>query len=1349
MQLKIGNNTDSMAQIEGFSEKRKEKTLKCFIKKLIIENFKSYNGRHIIGPFSEGLTCIVGPNGSGKSNLMDALSFALGLSSNDMRSTNLKDLIYRPEQEGGLVDISQPSNTIGLSQKGSQSNLSNNAEVSLVFTLKFQDNQEIIFSRRILSSGASRYLIDKNVVSQETYINKLADYNILVKARNFLVFQGDVEDVAQRAPKELTKLFEQISGSDELIEEYDRLSNEQSLNQIVSHNSFNRRKLLEAERRELQKQIEEVNEYEKLVEKKANARLELVLFQLYCNENLGAKYFDERQAIDNEITSINQNIEIEKQKIRDDESKLAKDNLELNKQCNDLEKLEQDESSKKNEIIKYENSIKRNKLELKKLQKQMENMLTYNQKNEKLIEEYEAKVQSINNELRDLNIQESSEFIDAISSDLQEYIECKKKADIASSKLREQSLQIEREIANKLGLIEILEKENEEIQIQLTTSRSLLDSILAKINEQEEKLSHSEETELELNSQIFELESSFNGFTDKIAKLSEQRYKFNERIKDIDARKGEVQKEIESRKLIEDMKNYINTGMIIGKEENIVFGRLSDMCHSNNKQYNSVIDSSLGKYGEYIVVSTWETAKSCICWLKQNRKQPMNFLPLNSIKLDRRGNTTFMDANLRAICNNNKSMRSLAKDNLHSSDERILPILEFCLFGVIFTQNLEDAKKIFYTEAPRLGITPKVMTFDGEKILKNGNISIDSSRNQMSNKVFAKEYANLLSKIETLNEEICRLEEIESDGQRRLNRLKENLKRLKIDKNAIELKIEIYKKNKNEKSTGISLLENQSKEREKEILKHRSEYESLCIKLENIRNEIHDSDQKHFKQLSKKLNIEDIALLEHESRKKHEEQLQKRKKLSSKLNIIIEECDSTRKRDNIIKEKFREKEDYLARIENLIIEEGKQINRLNEEVSQIEFKQNNLKNSIKSVTSFKKEVQKELEAKKKALLELQGLCTSKELERSSKNEELEALNGELIVLLKNIVFENIKIPLISGEYDEIRKYWEFFETSRKNKSENHLEYLEPPMIQIDYSKLTEEQKNSSKSLKQIESEVKRLKKNISDISQKIESLNPNMKSKGKLKEIDAQLEALLEDQRDVRKKSMEIDKSYKLIRKRRTELFMKCFEAVKEAVGDFYSTLTCDDSNIGGQAFLDLDDTNLEEPFSCGIIFHAMPPSKRFRDIQQLSGGEKTMAALALLFAMQSYHPSPFFVLDEVDAALDPRNVQSIAKFLKKASFQSIVISLKDRLFSQADTLIGVYKNREMQTSSTMTLDLRRYSQPATVILNGQKENLGYNSALSRSVEYDSHEGSSSTNTNFYEKEFDQNIGKGQNMSIY
>ena len=96
-----------------------------------------------------------------------------------------------------------------------------------------------------------------------------------------------------------------------------------------------------------------------------------------------------------------------------------------------------------------------------------------------------------------------------------------------------------------------------------------------------------------------------------------------------------------------------------------------------------------------------------------------------------------------------------------------------------------------------------------------------------------------------------------------------------------------------------------------------------------------------------------------------------------------------------------------------------------------------------------------------------------------------------------------------------------------------------------------------------------------------------------------------------------------------------------------------------------------------------------------LSGGEKTVAALALLFAIHSYQPSPFFVLDEVDAALDNVNVMRVANYIKNRSqvdFQCIVISLKDHFFDQADALVGVTRDvNDAGASKVLTFDLRAY----------------------------------------------------------
>jgi structural maintenance of chromosome 1 len=122
--------------------------------------------------------------------------------------------------------------------------------------------------------------------------------------------------------------------------------------------------------------------------------------------------------------------------------------------------------------------------------------------------------------------------------------------------------------------------------------------------------------------------------------------------------------------------------------------------------------------------------------------------------------------------------------------------------------------------------------------------------------------------------------------------------------------------------------------------------------------------------------------------------------------------------------------------------------------------------------------------------------------------------------------------------------------------------------------------------------------------------------------------------------------------------------------------------------------------------YTAMPPMKRFRDMEQLSGGEKTMAALALLFSIHSYRQAPFFVLDEVDAALDNVNVKKICNYIRQRSkdFQCVVISLKDIFFEHADCLVGICKDVDRLSSKILTLDLTSYgNNEAPPISGGSK----------------------------------------------
>ena len=150
----------------------------------------------MIGPFKQ-FTSIIGPNGSGKSNLMDAISFVLGVQSGSCAAR-----APRP----GVLDLADKEER-------------RTAYVKLVY--EAEDGVETVFSRHITAAGTGEYRVDGRACPAEAYNERLKRHGILVKARNFLVFQGDIESVASKSPKDLTALIEQISGSEDVKKDYE------------------------------------------------------------------------------------------------------------------------------------------------------------------------------------------------------------------------------------------------------------------------------------------------------------------------------------------------------------------------------------------------------------------------------------------------------------------------------------------------------------------------------------------------------------------------------------------------------------------------------------------------------------------------------------------------------------------------------------------------------------------------------------------------------------------------------------------------------------------------------------------------------------------------------------------------------------------------------------------------------------------------------------------------------------------------------------------------------------------------------------------------------------------------
>lgn len=151
------------------------------------------------------------------------------------------------------------------------------------------------------------------------------------------------------------------------------------------------------------------------------------------------------------------------------------------------------------------------------------------------------------------------------------------------------------------------------------------------------------------------------------------------------------------------------------------------------------------------------------------------------------------------------------------------------------------------------------------------------------------------------------------------------------------------------------------------------------------------------------------------------------------------------------------------------------------------------------------------------------------------------------------------------------------------------------------------------------------------------------------------------------------------IKKRRHDEFKQGFSIITRKLKEMYQMIT-----QGGDAELELVDSL--DPFTEGILFSVRPPRKSWKNISNLSGGEKTLSSLALVFALHYFKPSPLYFMDEIDAALDFKNVSIVANYIKDRTknAQFIIISLRSNMFELADCLTGIYKVDDCTASLTI-----------------------------------------------------------------
>ncbi|GIY93731.1 structural maintenance of chromosomes protein 1A [Caerostris extrusa] len=265
-----------------------------YLKCIEVENFKSYKGKQEIGclkPF----TAIIGPNGSGKSNFMDAISFVLGEKTSCLRVKKLSELIHGAPIGAPVAN---------------------------------------------LAGSSSEYRIDGKSVGHNEYVSRLETLGINVKAKNFLVFQGAVESIAMKSPKERTALFEEISHSIDHKEEYDRLKSEMMKAEEDTQFTYQKKKGIAAEKKEARLEKEEAEKYQRLKEDLANKHVNFYLFKLFYNEqdieNMTQDLVDKNKELE-KVSRKREKIEEEIKEKKKEHGKMQKEFAKIEQQIREAE----------------------------------------------------------------------------------------------------------------------------------------------------------------------------------------------------------------------------------------------------------------------------------------------------------------------------------------------------------------------------------------------------------------------------------------------------------------------------------------------------------------------------------------------------------------------------------------------------------------------------------------------------------------------------------------------------------------------------------------------------------------------------------------------------------------------------------------------------------------------------------------------------------------------------------------------------------------------------------------------------------------------------------------------------
>jgi structural maintenance of chromosome 4 len=1018
----------------------------------------------------------------------------------------------------------------------------------------------------------------------------LRDRGVDLDHKRFLILQGEVESIAQMKPKAanehddgLLEYLEDIIGTSKYKTPIEESATEvETLNEVCVEKST-RVQHVEKEKNGLEdkknKALAYIRDENELTLKQSS------LFQLYideCGDNI--------TVTEEAITQMQAQLDVELEKHHGNEDGIKQVDKQYKKGQKEYEALEKDTQAILKEMANFDQEHVKFEEKRKFLtgkQKKLEKTISTS---ESMVSEARSTIENCNEE-----IEKSAQEIAAMEkrmkaeekelANIRDNLKGKTQAFSDQIAVKQKSLEPWNEKINqKQSAIAVAQSELAILHEKANAGAVALEETQAKLASIEEgrkaKLCELEECKLERK----KLEKEATRVHAELDQLSKKEPEIRSKLS------GARQKADEARASLSNTQTQGNvlTGLMRLKESGRIdgfHGRLGNLGTIEQK-YDVAISTACGALDNF-VTDTVEGGQQCIEYLRKTNLGRGNFMCL-----DKLGNR-----DLSPIETPENVPRLF--DLIIAKEERFRPAFYHSLQNTLVAKDLAQANRIAYG-AKRW----RVVTLDGQLIDKSGTMSGGGNtvkKGLMSSKLVADTSKEQVAKLEadrdTQEQEFQQFQDRQRELESTLRDINDQIPRLDTKMQKIGLEVESAARNLADAQRRIKELskehqpsqtdDNRVVSLEKEITKLNKEIEKLHDETASVEQEIKALQDKIMEVGGEKLRAQ-------------KSKVDALKGDIDSLNETISTAEVTRAKAE--KQKTKQEKDHAKATKEVQLA-----------IADLEALEEEIRNQSSNTEGYQTRVDQAKEAlgnKKKDLAALKAELD----EKTATLNEIRAIEIEM----RNKLEENQKVL---GENQKRLKYWNDKLGKLALQNVNDLGEEAAPEDLPSYTK--DELADMSKET---------LKSEIAALEEKTQNLNVDLAVLAEYRQRveehasrNADLQSAVAQRDSVKKRCDDL-------RRLRLEGFMEGFSTISLRLKEMYQMIT-----MGGNAELELVDSL--DPFSEGILFSVMPPKKSWKNISNLSGGEKTLSSLALVFALHHYKPTPLYVMDEIDAALDFRNV--------------------------------------------------------------------------------------------------------------